>query len=218
MAERRHSRQPPARRGIRARWPITSPGRGGRLIAHGVSRGLQAQPTQAAPAGAKERLGRPASHVTIGLPRHELLSPLPGLRAARPKNPRLAPWATALSPRLGLDDDAVDGSPAMRYSQTVGDHQPRQRRKIHSPRRKPWVAGAPIQVSPGRGGRTTRSADIARNKRPASARTSVAPAGALRCADHGPTAGAVGYCSIAPSGGLMMMRSMDRRRCGTRKP
>ena len=110
MAGRRHSRQPPARRGIRERWPITSPGRGGRSIAHGVSRGLQAQPTQAAPAGAKERLGRAASHVTIGLPRHELLSPLPGLRAARPKDPRLAPWATALSPRLGLDDDAVASS------------------------------------------------------------------------------------------------------------
>ncbi len=81
---------------------LVSPGRGGRAIAHGVSRGLQVCPAMAAPGGAKERLGRPASHVTIGLPRHELLSPLPGLRAPRTTAPRLAPWATALSPRLGL--------------------------------------------------------------------------------------------------------------------
>ena len=81
---------------------ITRPGRGGRFIAHGASRGLQVRPAKAAPGGAKERLARPASHLTIGLSRHNVLSPLPGLGAARTADPRLAPWATALSPRPGL--------------------------------------------------------------------------------------------------------------------
>ena len=39
-----------------------------------------------------------------------------------------------------------------------GDHQPREGRKIDSPRRQPWVAGATDPASPGRGERTTRPA------------------------------------------------------------
>ena len=58
------------------------------------------------------------------------------------------------------------------------------------------------QGSPRRGESTTRSAGVAPDDRPLSTLSSVAPAGASRCAAHGPTAGAVGYCSIAPSGAI----------------
>ncbi len=78
-----------------------------------------------APSGAKERLGIPASHVIVGPSRHDLLSPLPGLSAARTADPRLAPWATALSPRLGLIVAA--GAPAGRPAQSQR-HEPQRSR------------------------------------------------------------------------------------------